>query len=91
MSYFLEGDISHMRINFLKILKKNIYWRINKYKISKEKEPRYIIKTKLETLNKLLEGYSISRYGDGELSLIYKKKKSGINYQELIIRNTMMI
>lgn len=71
-----------MRINFLKILKKNIYWRINKYKISKEKEPRYIIKTKLETLNKLLEGYSISRYGDGELSLIYKKKKSGINYQE---------
>lgn len=71
-----------MRIKFLKILKKNIYWRINKYKLTKEKEARYNIKTKLETIDKLLEGYSISRYGDGELSLIYKKKKSGINYQE---------
>lgn len=71
-----------MGLKIFKVLKKNIYWRINKYKIAHEKEPRYIIKTKLETVDKLLEGYSISRYGDGELSLVYKKKKSGINYQE---------
>lgn len=71
-----------MGLKILKNFKKNIYWRINKYSLSKSKEPRYIIKSKVETMNKLLEGYSISRYGDGELSLIYKKKKNGINYQE---------
>lgn len=71
-----------MKIKFLKMLKKNIYWRINKYLLNSQKENRYIIKDKLETLDKLLEGYSISRFGDGELSLIYKRKKNGINYQE---------
>ncbi|MDC7955952.1 GT-D fold domain-containing glycosyltransferase [Fusobacterium simiae] len=71
-----------MGLKILKNFKKNIYWRINKYSLLKLKEPRYIIKSRVETMDKLLEGYSISRYGDGELSLIYKKKKTGINYQE---------
>ena len=71
-----------MGLKILKNFKKNIYWRINKYSLSKSKDLRYIIKSRIETMDKLLEGYSISRYGDGELSLIYKKKKNGINYQE---------
>lgn len=71
-----------MKFQFFKIFKKNIYWRINKYQLANQEKPRYIIKSRLETIDKLLEGYSISRYGDGELSLIYKRKKSGINYQE---------
>lgn len=71
-----------MGLKIFKVLKKNIYWRINKYLLYTKKEKRYIIKSKLETIEKLLEGYSISRYGDGELSLIYKRKKSGINFQE---------
>jgi len=69
-------------LKILKNFKKNIYWRINKYSLSKSKDLRYIIKSRIETMDRLLEGYSISRYGDGELSLIYKKKKNGINYQE---------
>ena len=71
-----------MGLKILKNFKKNIYWRINKYSLSHSEELRYIIKSRIETMDKLLEGYSISRYGDGELSLIYKKKKNGINYQE---------
>lgn len=71
-----------MGLKILKNFKKNIYWRINKYSLSKSKDLRYIIKSRIETMDRLLEGYSISRYGDGELSLIYKKKKNGINYQE---------
>lgn len=82
MSYFLEGDISHMRIKFLKKLNKNIYCLINKYQIKFQKKPRHIIINKLETLNKILEGYSISRYGDGEFSLIYREKKDGIKFQD---------
>ncbi|WP_427170136.1 DUF1792 domain-containing protein [Fusobacterium nucleatum] len=72
-----------MGLKILKNFKKNIYWRINKYFLSKSNDLRYIIKSKIETIDKLLEGYSISRYGDGEFSLIYKKKKNGINYQEV--------
>ena len=71
-----------MGLKILKNFKKNIYWRINKYSLSHSEELRYIIKSRIETMEKLLGGYSISRYGDGELSLIYKKKKNGINYQE---------
>ena len=71
-----------MGLKILKNFKKNIYWRINKYSLSYSKELRYIIKSKIETMDKLLEGYSISRYGDGEFSLIYKNRKDGINYQE---------
>ena len=71
-----------MGLKILKNFKKNIYWRINKYSLSKSQNMRYIIKSRIETMDKLLEGHSISRYGDGELSLIYKKKKNGINYQE---------
>ena len=71
-----------MGLKILKNFKKNIYWRINKYSLSHSEELRYIINSRIETMDKLLEGYSISRYGDGELSLIYKKKKNGINYQE---------
>ncbi len=71
-----------MGLKIFKNFKKNIYWRINKYSLSKSQNMRYIIKSRIETMDKLLEGHSISRYGDGELSLIYKKKKNGINYQE---------
>ncbi len=80
-----------MGLKILKNLKKNIYWRINKYSLANEAKSRFIIKSTLETLDKLIEGYSISRYGDGELSLTYKKKKSGINYQEdnEILRNRL--
>lgn len=71
-----------MRIKFLKALNKNIYRLINKYQIKFQKKPRHIIVNKLETLNKILEGYSISRYGDGEFSLIYREKKDGIKFQD---------
>lgn len=70
-----------MRIRIIKNIKKNLYWRLNKYLLSKEnRPPRYIIKDKEETVNKIIQGYSISRYGDGEFSLAYKTK--GINFQE---------
>ncbi len=82
ISYFLEGDISNMRIKFLKILNKNLYCFFNKCQIKFQKKPRHIIVNKLETLNKILEGYSISRYGDGEFSLIYREKKDGIKFQD---------
>lgn len=65
----------------LKNIKKNIYWRVNKYLLSKEnREQRYIIKNKEETVDKIVQGCSISRYGDGEFSLVYKTK--GINFQD---------
>lgn len=70
-----------MKIKFLNILKKYIYYKINSFSLKHEKEKRYNIKNSIETLNKLIEGYSISRYGDGELSLIYKKKKDGLGFQ----------
>lgn len=70
-----------MRIRIIKNIKKNLYWRLNKYLLSKEnRTPRYIIKNKKETVEKIIQGYSISRYGDGEFSLSYKTK--GIGFQE---------
>lgn len=70
-----------MKIKFLKNFKKYIYYKINYFSLKYGKEKRYHIKNNIETLNKLIEGYSISRYGDGELSLCYKKRKKGIIYQ----------
>lgn len=70
-----------MGLKILKNIKKNFYWRLNKFLLSREnKKPRYIIENKEETVKKILDGYSISRYGDGEFSLSFKKK--GINFQD---------
>ncbi len=75
-----------MRIRILKNIKKNLYWRLNKYLLEKNKyvnNYRYCILNKEETINKIIQGYSISRYGDGEFSLVYKSK--GINFQDFDI------
>ena len=42
-----------MGLKILKNFKKNIYWRINKYSLSHLEELRYIIKSRIETMDKL--------------------------------------
>lgn len=71
-----------MRVKLLKNLKKKIYCMLNRYRIEIKKEKRYLIKNKFETMDMLLKGYSISRFGDGEFSLIYRKDKNGIKFQD---------
>ena len=64
----------------IKNIKKDFYWRLNKYLLAKNTKKRYLIEGKKETVEKIIEGYSISRYGDGEFSIALNPK--GISFQE---------
>lgn len=70
-----------MRLKIIKNIKKYLYWRLNRYLLEQNNNKlRYNIMSKEETIKKIIQGYSISRYGDGEFSLTFKKK--GINFQD---------
>lgn len=56
-----------------------IYILINKINLKKEKKERYKISSSSETIEAIINGSSISRYGDGELSCI-------MNSQDLLFQ-----
>lgn len=61
--------------------KKSMYWNLNKFMLSNNLgDKRWNIRDKEETVEKILQGYSISRYGDGEFSMIISPKN--ISFQE---------
>lgn len=72
------------------------YIFFNKRKLAKEKQKRYNIKTSTETVNAIISGKSISRYGDGELSCILNSKdllfqkhneKMAVKLKEVLVSN----
>lgn len=66
---------------FFRDRKKSLYWSLNKF-ILKDKsgKKRWDIRDKNETVEKILQGYSLSRYGDGEFSIIINPKN--ISFQK---------
>ena len=63
-----------------KKIKKFLYIKRNEILLNYSKEKRWNIKTTRETIEKIVQGYSISRYGDGEFDIAFRKKS--INFQE---------
>lgn len=58
-------------------LKRLKYLVSNKIKLFFEKNKRYNIKSINETIDEIIKGKSISRYGDGEFSCVLKNKNLG--------------
>lgn len=63
-----------------KKIKEFLYIKRNEILLNYSKEKRWNIKTTRETIEKIVQGYSISRYGDGEFDIAFRKKS--INFQE---------
>lgn len=64
-------------------LKRLKYLISNKVRLFFEKSKRYNIKSIDETIDEIIKGKSISRYGDGEFSCILKNKDLGFqNYDK---------
>ena len=63
-----------------KKIKKFLYIKRNEILLNYFQKKRWNIKTTRETIERIVQGYSISRYGDGEFNIIFRKKS--INFQE---------
>ena len=59
----------------IKKIRQFLYNKRNEVLIKKLKEERWNIKTTKETIEKIIQGYSISRYGDGEFDIAFRKKE----------------
>ena len=59
----------------IKKIRQFLYIKRNEVLIKKLKEERWNIKTTKETIEKIIQGYSISRYGDGEFDIAFRKKE----------------
>lgn len=69
------GNIFKVTRKVLRDGKKSVYWSLNKFMLKNHLgDKRWDIRDKKETVEKILEGYSISRYGDGEFSIIINPK-----------------
>lgn len=64
----------------IKKIREFLYIKRNEILLNYSKEKRWNIKTTRETIEKIVQGYSISRYGDGEFDIAFRKKS--INFQE---------
>ena len=63
-----------------KKIKEFLYIKRNEILLNYFQKKRWNIKTTRETIERIVQGYSISRYGDGEFNIIFRKKS--INFQE---------
>lgn len=54
-----------------------------KYKLLENFHKKPLVLNNAETIEKILEGYSISRFGDGEFFLMIKEK--GFDFQSIMI------
>lgn len=59
----------------IKKIRQFLYIKRNEVLLNKLKEERWNIKTTKETIEKIIQGYSISRYGDGEFDIAFRKKE----------------
>lgn len=64
----------------IKKIRQFLYIKRNEVLLNKLKKERWNIKTTKETIEKIIQGYSISRYGDGEFDIAFRKKE--LNFQE---------
>lgn len=64
----------------IKKIREFLYIKRNEILLNYSKEKRWNIKTTRETIEKIVQGDSISRYGDGEFDIAFRKKS--INFQE---------
>lgn len=64
----------------IKKIRQFLYIKRNEILLNNSKEERWNIKTTKETIEKIIQGYSISRYGDGEFDIAFRKKE--LNFQE---------
>lgn len=58
----------------IKKIREFLYIKRNEILLNYSKEKRWNIKTTRETIEKIVQGYSISRYGDGEFDIAFRKK-----------------
>jgi glycosyltransferase family protein len=63
-----------------KKIKEFLYIKRNEILLNYFQKKRWNIKTTRETVERIVQGYSISRYGDGEFNIVFRKKS--INFQE---------
>lgn len=59
----------------IKKIRQFLYIKRNEVLLNKLKEERWNIKTTKETIEKIIQGYSISRYVDGEFDIAFRKKE----------------
>lgn len=59
----------------IKKIRQFLYIKRNEVLLNKLKEERWNIKTTKETIEKIIQGYSISRYGDGKFDIAFRKKE----------------
>lgn len=59
----------------IKKIRQFLYIKRNEVLLNKLKEERWNIKTTKETIEKIIQGYSINRYGDGEFDIAFRKKE----------------
>lgn len=59
----------------IKKIRQFLYIKRNEVLLNKLKEERWNIKTTKETIEKIIQGYLISRYGDGEFDIAFRKKE----------------
>ena len=59
----------------IKKIRQFLYIKRNEVLLNKLKEERWNIKTTKETIEKIIQGYSISRYRDGEFDIAFRKKE----------------
>ena len=64
----------------IKKIRQFLYIKRNEVLLNKLKEERWNIKTTKETIEKIIQGYSISRYGDGEFDIAFRKKELYFQY-----------
>lgn len=64
----------------IKKIREFLYIKRNEILLNYFQKKRWNIKTTRETIERIVQGYSISRYGDGEFNIIFRKKS--INFQE---------
>lgn len=74
------------RFNNLKLFR---YYLLNKCKLLKEEKERYKIRNIDETVKTIIEGKSISRYGDGEFDYIIKSNNLGFQTYDKELSNRL--
>lgn len=57
-----------------KKIKEFLYIKRNEILLNYFQKKRWNIKTTRETVERIVQGYSISRYGDGEFNIVFRKK-----------------
>lgn len=73
----------------IKKFREFLYIKRNEFSLNILKKDRWNVKTTEETVDKIIQGYSISRYGDGEFDIAFRKK--GINFQKYELKLEILL